>query len=185
MFKDHHIVAQPKPSGCSTTKTVGYDGWPLSLTLWRKFYNNHGKCRPELNEYFHMYLCQLNFAMFCVTSTLGISWQHVNHPNLLVRSNYRFHVYFHMRLILYELGIFFPHVDGFSKVKKAYIKSTYCSTCDDYGVDPSEIWVYGDWFYTTDYAIFGHEVKESGKISTRQPYTMDHHAVKRFYIKMH
>ena len=64
-----------------------------------------------------MYRCQLNFAMFCVTSALGISWQHLNHPNLLVRSVYRFHVYFHVRLILHDLGISLPHEDGFSKVK--------------------------------------------------------------------
>ena len=28
-----------------------------------------------------------------------------------------------------------------------------------YGVDPTETWMYGDWFYTTDYAVFGHEAK--------------------------
>ena len=153
IFKDHHIVAQPTPT------TVGYDEWPLSLALWRKFYNSHGKYKPELNEYFHMYQFQLNFSMFCVTSALGISWQHLNHPNLLVRSVYRFHVYFHIRLILHELGIFLPHEVGFSKVKNAYIKSAYYSICDDYGVDANETWMHGDWFYTTDYAIFGHEVK--------------------------
>ena len=36
---------------------------------------------------------------------------------------------------------------------------TYYSACDDYGTDPTETWMYGDWFYTKDYAIFGHEVK--------------------------
>ena len=29
--------------------------------------------------------------MFAATSALGISWQHLNHPNLLVRAVYRFH----------------------------------------------------------------------------------------------
>ena len=106
-----------------------------------------------------MYRFQLNFAMFCVTSALGISWQHLNHPNLLVRSVYRFHVYFHIRLILHELGIFLPNEVGFSKVKNAYIKSAYYSICDDYGVDADETWMHGDWFYTADYGIFGHEVK--------------------------
>ena len=60
---------------------------------------------------------------------------------------------------MHELGIFLPHEDGFSKVKNAYIKSAYCSICDDYGIDANETWMHGDWFYTTDYAIFGHEVK--------------------------
>ena len=38
------------------------------------------------------------------------------------------------------------------------INSAYYSTCDDYGVDADETWMYGDWFYTIDYGIFGHEV---------------------------
>ena len=64
IFRDHHIVAKPRP-------TTAGDEWPLSLALWRKFYNSHGKYKPELNEYFHMYQCQLNFVMFCATSALG------------------------------------------------------------------------------------------------------------------
>ena len=91
IFEDHHIVAQAKPAA------RGYDEWPLSLTLWRNFYNSHGKYKPELNEYFHMYRCHLNFAMFAATTALGISWQHLNHPDLIVRAVYRFHVYFHVR----------------------------------------------------------------------------------------
>ena len=152
IFKDGHIIAKPKPA-------IAGSEWPLSLALWRKFYNSHGKYRPELNKYFHMYRCQLNFTMFCVTSALGISWQHLNHPNLLVRAVYRFHLYFHIRLILHELGFSLPHEDSFSKVKNSCIQSAYYSLCDDYGGDPAETWMHGDWFYTTDYAIFGHEVK--------------------------
>ena len=68
IFKDHHIVAQPTPT------TVGYDEWQLSLTLWKNFCNSHVKNKAELYEYFYMYLCQLNFAMFCASSALGISW---------------------------------------------------------------------------------------------------------------
>ena len=123
-----------KPS----TTTVGYDEWPLSNARWMKFYNSHGKYKPELKEYFHMDQCQLNFALFCATSALGISWQHLNYPNLLVRSVYRFHVYFHVRLILHDLSILLPHEDGFSKVKNAYIKRAYYSICDDYGVNGDE-----------------------------------------------
>ena len=152
IFEDHHIIAKPRP-------TTIDDEWPLSLPLWRKFYNSHGKCKPELNEYFYMHRCQISFAMFCVTSALGISWQHLNHPNLLVCSVYRSHVYFHVRLMLHELGISLPSKDGFTKVKIAYIQSAYYIICDDYGVDANETWLYGDWFYTTSYAIFGHKVK--------------------------
>ena len=37
IFKDNHIVAQRAP------ETVGSNEWPLSLAIWRKFYNSHGK----------------------------------------------------------------------------------------------------------------------------------------------
>ena len=59
---------------------------------------------------------------------------------------------------MHELCISLPHEDGFSEVKNSYIESAYYSLCDDYDVDPTERWMYEDWFYTTDYAIFGHEV---------------------------
>ena len=41
---------------------------------------------------------QLNFAMWCTLSACGVSSEHLNyakHP--MVRSLYRFHVYYHMR----------------------------------------------------------------------------------------
>ena len=85
IFKEYHIIAKPK-------STIVGDEWPLSLALLRKFYNSYGKYKPELNEYFSMHRCQLNCAMFAVTSALGISWHHLIDPNLLVRSVYRFHV---------------------------------------------------------------------------------------------
>ena len=58
--------------------------------------------------------------------------------------------------ILHELRISLPHEDVFSKVKNYCENTAYYSVCDEYGVDPSETWMYGDWFYTTDYAVFGH-----------------------------
>ena len=124
-----------------------------------KFHNSHGKYKPELNEYFCTYRCQLNFVMFCATSALGISWQHLNHQNLLVRSVHRFHVYFHVRLILHDLGAPLPYEDGFDKVENGYIKSAYYSICDDYGVNANETWMYGDWFYTAHYPFFTSELK--------------------------
>ena len=129
-----------------TSVTTACDEWPLSIAPWKKFYNSHGKYKPELNEYFHMYRCQLNFAMFCTTGVGGISLQHFNHPNLFVRTVYRLYVSFHVRLILQDL-------DCFSKVKNFCIKSAYYSICDDYGVNPDERWMHGNWFYTTDYGF--------------------------------
>ena len=135
------------------------------IYLWIKFYNSHGKKRAELNEYFHMYRCQLNFVMFRATNALGVSWQHLNHPNLLLLSVYRFHVYFYVQIILHHLGISLSHEDGFCKVKNSYIKSACYSICDDYGVNADETWLHGDWFYITNYGIFGN----GGKLTERSP----------------
>ena len=38
------------------------------------------------------------------------------------------------------------------------MRSAYYSICDDYGLDANETWTHGDWFYTTDFRILGHEV---------------------------
>ena len=116
IFKDDQIVAKPKP-------TIGGDEWPFSLALWKNIYSSHGKYKPKLNEYFHMYQCQLNFAMFCATSALGISWQHLNHPNLFVRSVYRFCVHFHVRLILHKLGILYHTKMALAKLTIVTLKA--------------------------------------------------------------
>ena len=171
IFKDHHTVAQTTPT------TVGYDEWPLSLTLWKNFHNSHDKYKPELKEYFYMYRCLLNFAMFCVTSALCISWQHLNHSNLLVHAAYRFHVYFHVRLILHELRISLPLEDGFSKVKNDYERSAYYSVRDQYEVNQDKAWMYGEWFYTTDYSICGHEVKATKRSPPDNLTQMDNYIV--------
>ena len=54
--------------------------------LWMKFYNRHSKYSLELSEYFQMHQCPLNFEMSCATSTLGISWQHINNPKFFAYS---------------------------------------------------------------------------------------------------
>ena len=68
-------------------------------------------------------------------------------------------MYFHVRLILHKVHISLPHEDRFIKVQNDYEDSAYNSVCNEYGVDPAKTWMYGDWFYTKDYAVFGHEVK--------------------------
>ena len=76
----------------------------------------------------------------CATTAPGIPWKHINQPKMLVHSVYRFHVVFHMRIILHNLGISLPTEDGFSKVKNCYITSACMlySICVDYGVNTEE-----------------------------------------------
>ena len=67
-------------------------------------------------------------------SALGLSWQYVNHSQLLVHSVYRFHVCFHVQIILHHLVISLSYKDGFSKVKSSYNKSAYSSIWVDFSV---------------------------------------------------
>ena len=53
IFKDHHIVAQ------TNTTVVGYEKWPLSNAFWMKFYNSHGKYKPELNVSMSVKFCHV------------------------------------------------------------------------------------------------------------------------------
>ena len=43
---------------------------------------------------------QLNFAVHCATSGLGVSMEHLNAKQPLVKALYRFHAYYHVRRIL-------------------------------------------------------------------------------------
>ena len=42
---------------------------------------------------------QLNFAVFCTSSACGVSAEHLNAKKPMIRSIYRFYVYYHIRRI--------------------------------------------------------------------------------------
>ena len=68
IFRDHHIIAKPKPT------TAGQE-WPLRLALWRKLYNSHGKYKPQLNEYFVSMSVKFCYVLFrkCLWYSLATS----------------------------------------------------------------------------------------------------------------
>ena len=64
---------------------------------------------------------QLNFSVFCASSACGASSAHLNytkHP--MIRSVYRFHVYYHMRRILKKLQVLLPHETSFNATDNPY-----------------------------------------------------------------
>ena len=131
ILKDHEIIPDIEKNRHS------YDGdsWKLSNKVFIALHSR----KPKLEEYFHMYRCQLNFALYCASSALGVSMQHLNHPNMLIRSVYRFHVYYHMRLILYRLKVALSREERYKKTNSPYSKEDYFQVCDEYGVDPLEV----------------------------------------------
>ena len=53
---------------------------------------------------FTLWQSQLNFAVFCASSACGVSVEHLNAKEPMIRSAYRFHVYYHIRRILNRLS---------------------------------------------------------------------------------
>ena len=92
----------------------------------------------------------LNFAVFCASSACGISSAHLNytkHP--MIRSVYRFHVYYHARRILKKLQVPLPHENGFNTTDNPYTESEFFKICEDYGVPNDPMKYRDEKFYWT------------------------------------
>ena len=72
----------------------------------------------------HLWQTQLNFAVWCTLSACGVSSAHLNyskHP--IIRSVYRFHVYYHVRRVLKRLQTPLAHETGFNVADNPYTES--------------------------------------------------------------
>ena len=89
---------------------------------------------------------QLNFAVHCTTSGIGVSTEHLNAEQPLVRSLYRFHVYYQIRRILRRMVVPTPSDDGFDKYNNAYNLREARRIADEYGCS-SNFHLYRNDFY--------------------------------------
>lgn len=87
---------------------------------------------------------QLNFAVWCPTAGCGIS---LSDPTLktfppVVQGFLRFHVYFTIRRILYELGAALPGDSAFAKKDNPYTKSALARLCIEFDLprNPDFCW---------------------------------------------
>ena len=93
---------------------------------------------------------QLNFAVFCASSACRVSSAHLNytkHP--MIRSVYRFHVYYHVRQVLKRLQVPLPHETGFNATDNPYTESEFLKICEDYGVPNDPMRYRDEKFYWT------------------------------------
>ena len=75
---------------------------------------------------------QLNFAVSRASSACGVSSSHLNykaHP--MIRAVYRFHVYYHVRLVLKRLQVPLPHEASFNAADNLYTESEFLKICED------------------------------------------------------
>ena len=92
------------------------------------------------NDPLQLYQNCVNLAVFCATSGLGISVEHFKVTKPLTSSLMRFHLYYHVRRILYTLKVKLPSEKGFAKYSTLYHDEVYADICTDYGVDPASNW---------------------------------------------
>ena len=83
---------------------------------------------------FTLWQSQLNFAVFCSSSACGLSVQHLNAKEPMIRSIYRFHVYCHIRRILKILEIPLPYENSFNQYNNPYNHEKFIGICSEYGV---------------------------------------------------
>ena len=83
---------------------------------------------------FTLWQLQLNFAVFCASSACGVSVEHLNAKEPMIRSVYRFHVYYQIRRILNRLEIPLPYENSFSKYNNPYNHERFIKICKEYGV---------------------------------------------------
>ena len=83
---------------------------------------------------FTIWQSQLNFAVFCASSACGVSVEHLNAKEPMIRSIYRFHVYDHIRRILKILEIPLPYENSFNQYNNSYNHEKFIGICSEYGV---------------------------------------------------
>ena len=83
---------------------------------------------------FTLWQSQLNFVVFCASSTFGVSVEHLNTKEPMIRSIYRFHVYYHIRRILKIPEIPLPYENSFNQYSNSYNHEKFIGICSEYGV---------------------------------------------------
>ena len=72
--------------------------------------------------------------VFCASSACGVSVEHLNAKEPMIRSTYHFHVYYHIRRILKILEIPLPHENTFNQYNNPYNHEKFIGICSEYGV---------------------------------------------------
>ena len=83
---------------------------------------------------FTIWQSQLNFVVFCASSACGVSVEHLNAKEQMIRSIYRFHLYYHIRRILKILEIPLPYENSFNQYNNPYNHEKFMGICSEYGV---------------------------------------------------
>ena len=73
---------------------------------------------------------KMNFMVFCASTACGVSVEHMNAKEPMIRSVYRFLIYYHIRRILKILEIPLPYENSFNQ----YNHEKFIGISSEYGV---------------------------------------------------
>ena len=121
---------------------VDYPLWQMKVG--DKLWTNWNKAPMRLWQ------SQLNFMVWCASSTCGVSSEHLNytkHP--MIRALYRFHSYYLARQVLKRLQVPWPHESSFNTSDNPYTSSEFFKICEDYGVPNNPVKYLDEKFYWT------------------------------------
>lgn len=112
---------------------------------------NQNKQRMKIwNEQpFRLWQTQLNFATWCASSACGVSSEHLKEGRSMIRSVYRFHVYYHIRRIIKRLQTPLPFEDSFNQYDNPYSNEEFLKICGEYDVDSNPMKYRGQYFFSS------------------------------------
>ena len=108
---------------------------------------------------FALWQTQLNSMVFCASSACGVSVEHMNAKKPMIRSIYRFHVYYHIRKILKILEIPLPYENSFNQYNNLYNHGKFIKICGEYGVSNDLT----NWRNQNYFSMWQSRVWETGK----------------------
>ena len=149
LYKQTVVVSAETHDGVPLTLPARFPNifvdYPLGqMRVGDKLWTNWNKAPMRLWQ------TQLNYAVFCASSACGVSLAHLNytkHP--MIRSVYRFHVYYHVRRILKKLQVPLPHETSFNAADNPYTESEFFKICEDYRVPNDPMKYRDEKFYWT------------------------------------
>ena len=136
-LEKHYIYVNMKDSVTLNFPNV-FEKYPFedhntNSVEWKRWAN------PD--EYMRNWQSQLSFAVHCSTTALGISAQYLNDKSIpIITSIFRFHAYYHIRRILFRMGVPLPYENGFNRYNNNFSLGGFSQICDEYNVDSKALY---------------------------------------------
>ena len=83
---------------------------------------------------------QLNFAIWCATTGCGVDYMNHITASGMTGSLFKFHVYYQIRRILFEMGVALPQSKSWNAFNNSYNRKVYEQLCAEFKVDPNTDW---------------------------------------------